>query len=69
LLPEHDDESDQEALAVAGCQAFLPGHAFNSRTSFKFFRSLRSREFVNLTNRSCLVLPSSKNSLRKFFRF
>jgi hypothetical protein len=28
LLPEHDHESDQEALAVAGCQAFLPGHTF-----------------------------------------
>jgi hypothetical protein len=26
LLPEHNHESDQEALAVAGCQAFLPGH-------------------------------------------
>lgn len=37
LLPEHDDESDQEALAVAGCQAFLPGHAF-SRVELFFDR-------------------------------
>ena len=46
LLPEHDDESDEETLAVARSQAFLPGHALGC-VELLFDRSSDLRHLVD----------------------